>query len=208
MNNHNLYVIQSGEYIKLGYSINIPKRMISYKTHNPSFKLLHTFHRNDAKLFEKWFHKEYRKHRKLEWYSKSFLNTIVEKCKKQSEIVIEEEPFRVYSSFMNILISEKLRRAALRVFAWILQNYSSLSSDISIVKHIKDKIAFELGLSPVSIKEYLKELENEDMLIKTGRACFKLNPKYVWQGSSDKRDLAINVLIKEGKFEKMYPDNN
>lgn len=111
-----------------------------------------------------------------------------------------------YARMIDLLKGEKLRRAALRVFAWILQNYSSLSSDISIVKHIKDKIASDLGLSPVSIKEYLKELENEDMLIKTGRACFKLNPKYVWQGSSDKRDLAINVLIKEGKFDKMYPE--
>ena len=109
-----------------------------------------------------------------------------------------------YARMIDLLKGEKLRRASLRVFAWILQNYSSLSADISLVKHIKDKMASELKLSPVSIKEYLKELENEDMLIKTGRACYKLNPKYVWQGSSDKRDLAINVLIKEGKFTNGY----
>lgn len=112
-----------------------------------------------------------------------------------------------YARMIDLLKGEKLRRASLRVFAWLLENYSSLTSDISIVKHIKDKIASELQLSPVSIKEYLKELENEDMLIKTGRACFKINPKYVWQGSVDKRDLAISVLIKEGKFEKMYPED-
>ena len=207
MNNHNLYVIQSNDYIKLGYSSNILTRLNSYKTHNPSFKLLHTFYRKDAKLFEKWFHKEYKKYRKLEWYDLGFLNVIIKECNQHSEILTEEEPWRVYKDFISILLGEKLRRASLRVFAWLLENYSSLTSDISIVKHIKDKIASELQLSPVSIKEYLKELENEDMLIKTGRACFKINPKYVWQGSVDKRDLAISVLIKEGKFEKMYPED-
>lgn len=37
-----LYLIKSGEYLKIGYTINLKKRIKQYLTHNPSISLLYT----------------------------------------------------------------------------------------------------------------------------------------------------------------------
>lgn len=37
-----LYLIKSGEHLKIGYTINLKKRIKQYLTHNPSISLLYT----------------------------------------------------------------------------------------------------------------------------------------------------------------------
>lgn len=37
-----LYLIKSGNYIKIGYSENLEKRLQSYNTHNPNYQLIDT----------------------------------------------------------------------------------------------------------------------------------------------------------------------
>lgn len=86
MNKRNLYLIQSGDKIKLGYTKDILKRMSSYRTHNPHFKLLKTYYRSDAELFEKKLHKKYKEFRQLEWYDIIMINKI-KRAVKQWKLV-------------------------------------------------------------------------------------------------------------------------
>lgn len=86
-NKHNLYLIQSGDKIKIGYTSDIPSRMGNYRTHNPNFKLLNTYYRIDAKLFEKKLHKKYKEFRQLEWYDITMLNKL-KRAIKQWKIII------------------------------------------------------------------------------------------------------------------------
>jgi hypothetical protein len=63
-----LYLLQDGEYYKVGYSTNMEtliKRIQTYKTHNPTFKCLGC--KNGTKKDEKHYHKLLNCNSKSEW---------------------------------------------------------------------------------------------------------------------------------------------
>lgn len=60
------YIIESQGYYKIGKAIDIDKRMKSYDTHNPMYKLVKVYEGNH----EKMLHKKYKnKHSHLEWFN-------------------------------------------------------------------------------------------------------------------------------------------
>lgn len=64
-----LYLIKSGDYLKIGYSQDIKKRMQTYSTHNPDIALLDTIEGDES--LEKFVHnlcKEFRVNNKQEWF--------------------------------------------------------------------------------------------------------------------------------------------
>ena len=50
-----LYLIQSSNFLKIGYTSNLENRKKDYKTHNPDFKILAT--RKGTKKDESYLHK-------------------------------------------------------------------------------------------------------------------------------------------------------
>ena len=64
-----IYLIESGEYYKIGYAENLKNRCKNYNTHNPNYAVIDTMEGN--KLDEKILHKLCKKyHEKLEWFTK------------------------------------------------------------------------------------------------------------------------------------------
>lgn len=64
-----IYIIESGDYFKIGFATNVRNRMATYRTHNPNIQLIHSF--EGSLDDEKKLHlalKEY--HYKLEWFHK------------------------------------------------------------------------------------------------------------------------------------------
>lgn len=70
-----LYLIQSGDYLKIGYSKNLSERLTSYKTHNPNFKLLDT--REGTFADESFLHKKLKKYLVKEYSEWMFYNVEV-----------------------------------------------------------------------------------------------------------------------------------
>jgi len=71
-----LYLIKSGNYLKIGSAQNIEQRMKTYKTHNPDFQLLAT--REGNKNEETQLHKLFKDKKHYgEWfdYSEEIINT-------------------------------------------------------------------------------------------------------------------------------------
>lgn len=64
-----IYVIESGNYFKIGYAKNVKSRMMAYHCHNPEIKLIASF--DGDKILEKELHKRLKQHKyKLEWFNK------------------------------------------------------------------------------------------------------------------------------------------
>ena len=62
-----LYLLKSGNYLKIGYAKNIEERMKLYNTHNPDFELLDT--KEGTLLDEKELHRICKKWKyRTEWY--------------------------------------------------------------------------------------------------------------------------------------------
>lgn len=66
-----IYVIRSGDAIKVGYSVDVNKRMAAYRTHNPNTELLRVSPKGGKRL-EKSLHKRLSKyHISGEWFDYS-----------------------------------------------------------------------------------------------------------------------------------------
>ena len=99
-NTHNLYVLRvkgdnSETLIKLGYSNNIVARLSQYFNHNPLFELIGTYYREDAKLFERWFHSNNQSEVMNEWYNEQLLSFIITSMDSEfiaNEIISKEAP--------------------------------------------------------------------------------------------------------------------
>lgn len=87
-----LYLIKSGNYLKIGYSNNVDKRLESYRTCNPDFIVLDTIE-GDEKL-EKTLHKickEFKVENRQEWfYLDPFIINTWNKLKESDFITIPE----------------------------------------------------------------------------------------------------------------------
>lgn len=62
-----IYFIKSGNYLKVGFSADVPKRMKQYATHNPDFTVLYII-AGDVKLERQIQDDLSRYHFKLEWF--------------------------------------------------------------------------------------------------------------------------------------------
>lgn len=79
----NLYLIRVTDkkgnvLVKLGYTSNIDERMRTYYYHNPLIEVIETFYKQDAKEFEKAFHKAVPSELLYEWYSEDKLPLIID----------------------------------------------------------------------------------------------------------------------------------
>lgn len=82
-----LYLIKSGEHLKIGYTINLKKRIKQYLTHNPSITVLYT--REGTASDEYFLHKILSKYLvgDTEWmrYDQDNVKKIIEKKRKYKE---------------------------------------------------------------------------------------------------------------------------
>ncbi|RLI72248.1 MAG: hypothetical protein DRP02_02220 [Candidatus Gerdarchaeota archaeon] len=71
-----LYLIQCGEFVKIGVTDNLQKRIKTFQTGNPfPLKVLYARDFHNAKRIERNLHRKYKKHRhRLEWFRKEFID--------------------------------------------------------------------------------------------------------------------------------------
>lgn len=64
-----IYLIESGNFYKIGFTENLKSRMKQYTTHNPDYRLIDNF--DGDKEDEKELHELYKEfHHSLEWFNK------------------------------------------------------------------------------------------------------------------------------------------
>lgn len=98
-----LYLIESQGFLKIGFSDNIDKRIDSYHTENPNFKVLNT--REGDRKDESYLHflfKDYIDHR--EWIKyEEFIVNLFPKIKLPSEMKDSSDVESLKKLFLNYL---------------------------------------------------------------------------------------------------------
>ncbi len=76
--NDNIYIIQSNDLVKVGYTANLQSRMLTYYYHNPNTIFIGSAYREDAVEFERKLHSCVQAEVLNEWYNKDKLNLLIE----------------------------------------------------------------------------------------------------------------------------------
>lgn len=80
----------------------------------------------------------------------------------------------------------------------ILAKNMSFKNIVILVKEIKELISEETGKSYETIKKAIEGLVNKKILLKAGRAIYKVNPKYIAKGKwEDIRALRMTIDYTE-----------
>jgi hypothetical protein len=109
---------------------------------------------------------------------------------------VETEKFWfVYTSLITLLQGDKPTRTAISVFATLLGRYGS--STIGITKSLKEEIATIVSTSLKSVERCLSELTECNMIIRSGRATYTINPTYAFIGNTQSRKELILKLSEK-----------
>lgn len=101
-----IYVIESGEYFKVGYSSNFKKRLESYATHSPTFKVVHTL--NGDKSLEKFIHTSLKEHSyNREWFNifSNYLDCVLDIVDKYEHNTDDYKYYSIRQNQNDLLLS-------------------------------------------------------------------------------------------------------
>lgn len=149
--NHNIYIVKSGELVKLGFSDNINSRLKTYIHHNPNTELIATYYVENGKVWERQFHKKHKSVMGNEWYSVEDLDWINAELVKAASIDDESG-----DSYKMRLLYDKLNTYAADSDTDEFEPYDGISgmyidrktetNFINYLLHItEDSILFHIG---------------------------------------------------------------
>ena len=111
----------------------------------------------------------------------------------------QEEFWFMYASFLDVMIGKNKPSAIAKdIFFWILKTYPGVFGKLSLTKEIKEDMAKDLNYTLGSINNNLASLISSGLVLKEGRNCFRVNPKYVFKGYSKERDLLLKIELRAG----------
>jgi hypothetical protein len=121
---------------------------------------------------------------------------VIERTVRQHKYLAEtKEQFFIGYVSMLALFYEELSGPEIKVYAYLLDHYN-FDSTIAIVKAIKEEMVKKMGGSTRTIDNALVTLTAKRLLYSTGRAIYKLNPRYAFKGSTGERNRLLKVIIE------------
>lgn len=149
--NHNIYIIKSGDLIKLGFSNNINSRLKTYIHHNPNTELIITHYVENGKVWERQFHKNHKSVIGNEWYRIEDLDWINTELIKAASIDDESR-----DSYKMALLYDKLNTYAadsdtddFEPYDGISGTYIDIKEKISFISYLihitEDSIIYRIG---------------------------------------------------------------
>lgn len=106
----------------------------------------------------------------------------------------KEQFFLGYVSMLGMVYRE-LTGPEIKVYAYLLEKYSS-ETPIGIVKAIKEEMGKQIGIKLGTIDNALSGLTSKGMIYSTGKAVYKMNPRYAWKGGSASRNKALKAVLE------------
>lgn len=104
-----------------------------------------------------------------------------------------EEFFLMYSSMVLILKGSSDVR--MKLFAALLERYAK-GQEFSIPKSLKEILAKEVGCSARSFDSAVTSLVEDNIIIRTDRSLYRVNPRHVFQGSSSERNNQLKAVLE------------
>lgn len=107
----------------------------------------------------------------------------------------KEEFYLMYSSM--ILILKGSSDVKVKLFAALLERYGK-GQEFSMSKTLKIIIAEETGCKPRSFDTAFTYLVKENIIVRIGPQLYRVNPRHVFQGSSNERNNQLKAIIELG----------
>lgn len=107
----------------------------------------------------------------------------------------KEEFYLMYSSMVLILKSSSDVR--MKLFAALLERYSH-GQEFVMSKSLKEVMANETGCKPRSFDAAFTSLIKDNIIFKVANNLYKINPRHVFQGSTNDRNQALKAIIELG----------
>ena len=191
-----IYIIKSGDKIKIGKTSNMDKRLMAYKTHNPDIHLIKTYDYDDS--LEQYLHNYYKDYRITgEWFNIldkiDDLDKIVLNFPKIDETLCDvERKVITKRSILDLGLKDVATRVALlcivdigisnsvgNIINGLTLNSKVIANRVNINNHrvIKD------GINDLISKKFLASTKKKDY--------YKVNPLYI------NRDLYFGVYEYE-----------
>lgn len=104
-----------------------------------------------------------------------------------------EEFYLMYSSM--VLILKGSSDVKMKLFAALLERYSR-GQEFSMSRSLKEIIAKETDCKPRSFDTAFSYLVKENIIIKIGSQLYKVNPRHVFQGSSQERNNQLKAVLE------------
>lgn len=107
----------------------------------------------------------------------------------------KEEFYLMYSSMVVIL--KQSSDIKMKLFAALLERYSS-GQEFAMNGSLKEIIAAETGCNPRSFDNAFTFLVRSNIIVKISSQLYKVNPRHVFQGSSNTRNQELQAIIQLG----------
>jgi len=106
----------------------------------------------------------------------------------------KEEYFIFYSSLIGLMQGD-MTGPEIRVYAYLLSRYL-VGTDISLPKSLKQDMAVSLNIKLGTVNNVLSSLAEKKLIYTTHRAVYKLNPRYAFKGSTQKRNQMLKTILE------------
>lgn len=117
---------------------------------------------------------------------------------KHNYLAGEEEFFLVYTSLMNVWERWDLSTSDLNLFSYLCNRYSN-GAEFTITSNMKAEIANISGRKPTTFNNSTRALIDKRLIIKISPRSYKLNPRYIFKGSSKNRNKALIEILSIDK---------
>lgn len=106
----------------------------------------------------------------------------------------KEEFFIFYSSLVALMQGE-MSGPEIKVYAYLISKYL-FGTDIALPKALKEDMATALKIKLGTINNVLSTLSEKKLIYTTHRAVYKLNPRYAFKGSTQRRNQMLKAVLE------------
>lgn len=191
--NDMLYLIQSLNYYKIGYTSNLKSRMYAYKTMNPHAVLLGV--KEGDRYDEAVYHDLYKEYQYYtEWFQlpKNLVQSLLTEFSAISEDEIKSPELKEQA----LPIKKSARQ---KILQWLL-NAANDEGQVSLPAAKRQKMCSDLSITSNQVTNNLKKLK-ELGLITGEKGEFTINPEIFWKGNTKTRQQVLKGKSLKVSFE-------
>jgi hypothetical protein len=107
----------------------------------------------------------------------------------------KEQFYLMYSSM--VLILKKSSDSRMQMFASLLERYGR-GQEFYLGNTLKSIISKETKCSPRTLERAFTSLIKDNIIVKVGLRCYRINPRHIFKGSRKNRNKALKAIIELG----------
>lgn len=109
-----------------------------------------------------------------------------------------DEFYLAYTALLNVWAKWDLSVSDLNLYAYLCKNYAN-GTPFNISEYVKKEVANITGRSATSFNNSPRALVSKGLIIRVSNKTYKINPRYIFKGSSSNRNKALFEILQTNK---------